>query len=434
LTDLGWGAGYAINNAGQVTGTLDEVTFNSDGSAPTITGWYAFLYSNGTTTNLGPGTGLAINATGQIVGSNGHAFFYNGAMNDLNTLISEDDPLKPYVTLTSAVGINDSLLILANGVDSRKNSTHAYLYQASFIQLAPATLNFAMLAVGATSLAQSVTVTNTGTAAIPFGTAYVNGDFSLRADNCGASLAPGDQCRISVVFLPKVAGALSGALTIPAGGANYQVPLSGVAPITAKISASSGTATVGQPVTLTWTVSPGATCTAASSSTNAKWTASNPPFAGTEPVSTQTLTETVNGTVTYTLNCTAPGVSAVSVSTSVVRAWPPVTLSIAASPTTITAGQSTTLTWTSSNATSCTATGGGADDNWAGTKATSGSQTVTEAVALDTSSVVLTFGITCSSSATGLSDKVSVNVTENQTPVTSGGGPAPAGSGGGGAL
>jgi hypothetical protein len=44
----------------------------------------------------------------------------------------------------------------------------------------------------------------------------------------------------------------------------------------------------------------------------------------------------------------------------------------------------------------------------------------------------LTFGITCSSSATGLSDKVSVNVTENQTPVTSGGGPAPAGSGGGG--
>ena len=64
-------------------------------------------------------------------------------MNDLNTLISATDPLKPYVTLTSAVGINDSLLILANGVDSRTNLTHAYLYQASFIQLAPAALDFA---------------------------------------------------------------------------------------------------------------------------------------------------------------------------------------------------------------------------------------------------------------------------------------------------
>jgi len=95
---------------------------------------------------------------------------------------------KSFVTLTSAVGINDSLLILANGVGFRARiRLTPYLYQASFIQLAPATLNFAMLAVGATSLAQSVTVTNTGTTAIPFGTAYVNGDFSLRADNCGAS-------------------------------------------------------------------------------------------------------------------------------------------------------------------------------------------------------------------------------------------------------
>jgi hypothetical protein len=75
-------------------------------------------------------------------------------MNDLNTLIVASDPLKPYVTLTSAVGINDSLLILANGVDSRTSKTHAYLYQGSAIQFAPAALDFAMLAAGGTSLAQ----------------------------------------------------------------------------------------------------------------------------------------------------------------------------------------------------------------------------------------------------------------------------------------
>jgi hypothetical protein len=139
------------------------------------------------------------------------------------------------------------------------------------------------------------------------------------------------------------------------------------------------------------------------------------------------LDETVNGTVTYTLHCTAPGVAAVNVSTSVVWTWPPVTISITASPTSLTAGQSTTLTWTSSNATSSTATGGGPADNWVGAKATSGTQPVTEGVALD-SSVVLTFVITCSSTTSGLSDKASANVTENPAPASPGGG------GGGGAL
>jgi probable HAF family extracellular repeat protein len=429
MTDLGQGAAYAINAAGQVTGDLDVISLGG-ANGYTIAGSYAFLYSDGTTTNLGAlstggsSIGYAINSTGQVVGdSDGHAFFYNGAMNDLNTLIVASDPLKPYVTLKSAVGINDSLLILANGVDSRTGKTHAYLYQGSFIQLAPAALDFAMLAVGGTSLAQSVTITNTGTTAIPIGTAYVNGDFSLRADNCGASLEPGSQCRISVVFIPKVVGVLSGVLTIPVGGANYQVPLSGIAPITAEISASGSTATVGQPATLTWTVSPGSTCTAASSSTNTAWTASNPPFTGTVAVSgKRTLTETVNGTVTYTLNCTAPGVAAVSASAAVVWNWPPVTLSISASPTTITAGHSTTITWTTSNATSCTATGGGPADMWAGAKATSGSQTITESFALETPSVVLTFGITCSSTVTGLSGQSSVNVTENRASSGSSGG------------
>lgn len=48
------------------------------------------------------------------------------------------------------------------------------------------------------------------------------------------------------------------------------------------------------------------------------------------------------------------------------------TITFSVSPTTITLGQSATLTWSSMNATSCTASGG-----WAGNEATSGTQTVT---------------------------------------------------------
>ena len=430
-TDLGQGAGYAINAAGQVTGDLDVISIGVNGD--TIIGSYAFLYSNGTTSNLGtlPGgnysVGNAINSTGQVVGSststgnsNSHAIFYNGVMTDLNSLISSADPLKPYVTLTSAVGINDSLLILANGLDSRTNLTHAYLYQAPFIQIAPAALNFGTEATGSTSKSQSVTVTNAGTTAIPLGIASVTRNFSLQSGGCGASLAAGAHCTLVVTFTPTVAGALTGTLTVSSGGANYQVALSGVASIVATISASNSAATVGLPLKITWSSSPGSTCTADGSTSS---------FHGSIPINgSKILTETAAGTVTYLINCTAPGAPVVDPSTSVVWKWPAVTATISALPTTITAGKSTTLTWTSSNATGCTATGGGADDNWAGTKATSGSQTVTEPVALDTASVVLTFGITCNSTTSGLSASASAKVTEESSSAPSSGG------GGGGAF
>lgn len=151
-SDYGPGAAYAVNASGQVAGTLTNVTTDQSGDCKVL-GTIAFLNSNGTTNSLGtlPGgnnsIGYAINVSGRVVGSSDftgstatHAFFYNGVMNDLNALIGATDPLQPYVTLTSAVGINDGLLILANGVDSRTNLTHAYLIQAPFVQIAPATL------------------------------------------------------------------------------------------------------------------------------------------------------------------------------------------------------------------------------------------------------------------------------------------------------
>jgi hypothetical protein len=119
------GSGFAINASGEATGTF---------SSPSSTG--AFLYSHGKVTVLpdGAGAGYAINASGFIVGdgvnNTNHAFFYNGDTTiDLNTLVQSTDPLKPYVTLTDARGINDSGLVIVNGIDSRDNTAHAYLMQ-----------------------------------------------------------------------------------------------------------------------------------------------------------------------------------------------------------------------------------------------------------------------------------------------------------------
>lgn len=90
---------------------------------------------------------------------------------------------------------------------------------------------------------------------------------------------------------------------------------------------------------------------------------------------------------------------------------PPPTVTLSASPTSVTSGQTVSLTWLSTNATSCTASGG-----WTGTKTVSGTQ---PSAALTTNT---TFEIECT--GPGGRDDSSVTVTVNA--------PSPGGGGGGG--
>jgi len=413
-TDLGPGASFAINSGGQVTGTL-----------ATAGGTSAFIYANGTTTSLGtlPGgansIGYDINATGQVVGSsdfNGgaatHAFFYNGLVIDLNDIISSTDALRPFVTLTRAVAINDNRLILANGIDSRTHDAHAYLLQGPWINVAPGALAFGSAAVGATSPPQNVVISNGGTHALSLDALSASANFVLQTNGCATSLGSGEQCTVAVAFAPTVAGAASGTVSIPAAGTNYSVTLSGVAPITATLTSGSATATVGSQITLTWAASPGSTCTASTD------VGSN--FTGSIAASgTKSFTESAAGAVSYGIHCTAPGTTQVDRLTTVTWSWPPVTTTLAAAPTTITAGDSATLTWSSSNATSCTASGGTSGDGWAGTLATTGSRAVTPP---GTAAATLTYGVTCTSSASNLSGQASAGLTVNSAPRNGGGG------------
>ncbi len=230
--DIGSGQANAINASGEVTGSLQ---FGNSSAA--------FLYSaGGTPMNLGtlPGnvfsTGYGINSAALVVGTSestgnsatnvNHAFFYNGAMNDLNTFVSANDPLQPFVTLTDARGINDNGLVVANGVDSRDGLKHVYLLQVPLITTAPGSLTFASQAAGTVSAAQSVTLTNVGAAALALGPISTTGNFA-QTNDCGTSLAPGGRCTVMVTFNPMASGTLTGALTIVAAGSMVAVPLSG---------------------------------------------------------------------------------------------------------------------------------------------------------------------------------------------------------------
>jgi len=124
---------------------------------------------------------------------------------------------------------------------------------------------------------------------------------------------------------------------------------------TVTLSAKPASVTRGNPSTLSW----GSTDTGSCAASGA--------WSGAEPVAgSQAVTPATDGNIAYTLSCTGPGGTASKTATITVIPPPP-TVTIGVSPAGINLGQSSTLTWSSTDATSCTASGA-----WSGTQATSG--------------------------------------------------------------
>ncbi len=111
---------------------------------------------------------------------------------------------------------------------------------------------------------------------------------------------------------------------------------------------------------------------------------------------------------TFTITCTGAGGTSSDTVSVTVAAPPPPTLSFSASPTTVTQNGSTTLTWASTDATDCTASG-----DWSGNKSVVGQQSI---MALTANS---TFTITCTGAGGASSGTVSVTVTPPLPPTLS---------------
>jgi hypothetical protein len=101
--------------------------------------------------------------------------------------------------------------------------------------VAPTSLTFASQLVATTSGAQTVTVSNTGAGLLGSISITITGtnpgDFGM-SNGCGASLAAGATCNVSVTFAPTAAGALSANLTVTSNDSAHSplnVSLSGTA-------------------------------------------------------------------------------------------------------------------------------------------------------------------------------------------------------------
>jgi len=82
--------------------------------------------------------------------------------------------------------------------------------------LSTTSLNFLTQALGTTSSAQNVTLSNPGPAtdALGIGSIGVSGDFRISSSTCRASVPAASQCSISVKFKPIMTGTRTGSLTI----------------------------------------------------------------------------------------------------------------------------------------------------------------------------------------------------------------------------
>ena len=201
---------------------------------------------------------------------------------------------------------------------------------------------------------------------------------------------------------PTASGSTTYTLTCSGSGGSAQgsatLTVTAAAP-SVTISLNPTSVTLGQSAALTWSTANATACTASGA------------WSGTQALNgTQSETPTATGNSTYTLTCTGAGGSAnASAALTVNAAAPAPTDTLTISPTSISVGQSAMLTWSSTNATSCTASGA-----WTGTQATSGKLTITP-----TATGVSTYTLICSGAATATATSVvNLTVTPQLTTVT----------------
>src|SRR6185437_6863632 len=84
------------------------------------------------------------------------------------------------------------------------------------LTLSTTRLTFSSQTVGTTSAAQMVTLTNSGTATLTISGISASGDYA-QTNTCGASLAAGTNCSLSVTFTPAATGTRTGTVSMQYG-------------------------------------------------------------------------------------------------------------------------------------------------------------------------------------------------------------------------
>jgi Bacterial Ig-like domain (group 3)/Beta-propeller repeat len=338
-------------------------------------------------TSATSGTAVNLTATVAEVGGTsvptGTVVFKDGTTT-LGSMTLNGTGIAVYTTSTLSVGAHS--ITTAYGGDGANAASASTASSVTITAPPPPTVTIAVAPTSIT-LGQSATLTwsSTNATACTASSAWT-----------GAEAVSGTQS-----VTPTAAGSLSYVLTCAGAGgsANATAMLTITNPVpTVTIAVAPTSIIVGQSATLTWSSTNATGCTASSA-----WT-------GAEAVSgTQSVTPTAAGSLSYVLTCSGAGGSANATAALTVTAAAP-TVTIAVAPASITVGQSATITWSSTNATSCTAS-----NAWSGAQATSGTMSVSPATA-----GTATYALACTGA--GGTANGTAALTVNAAPSKSGGG------------
>jgi FG-GAP-like repeat/Abnormal spindle-like microcephaly-assoc'd, ASPM-SPD-2-Hydin/FG-GAP repeat len=167
-------------------------------------------------------------------------------------------------------------------------------------------LAFSAELVGVTSSAKSITVSNTGNAAMTVSSIAANGDFA-ESNTCGSSVAAGASCTVSVSFAAKAGGTRSGTLTLTdssLGTTPQTVALSGTGQdFSLTATSSSANVSPGQNATYSVTLTPSGGFTQTVALTCGGLTSSSEASCSVSPAS---VTPTGATPLTVTVTTTAP--------------------------------------------------------------------------------------------------------------------------------
>ncbi len=208
---------------------------------------------------------------------------------------------------------------------------------------------------------------------------------ALNATGCmasGGTGADGWSGSVGTIGVAKTVGPIS-----PAGAYNYTLTCTGPggsttntvtvnvadAPLPATLIAFVATPTAvqtGQSTLLTWDSVMSTTCAGGGGTGSDGWAVAHTPVG----LGTVIGPYTAPGVFNYTLSCDGSGGSSQTLTqtVTVTSAPPPATIvSLVATPSTVLTGQSVLMTWVTSGASACTASGGTGSDGWAGSEPTS---------------------------------------------------------------
>lgn len=235
ITDNAPGSPHVVNlsgtgtGAGQATVSATGLTFASTNLGTTSAAQTVTLSNTGS---------LAFTISGVLLGGANSGDFSLGSGCGVSLTAGASCAIA-VAFAPKAVGTRTATITISNTATTRTvtlSGTGAGAAQAAVNTNA---LTFTYQNLGTTSTAQSVTLTNPGSAVLAIGNVAVTGanagDFAATS-NCGSSLAAGASCTITVTFTPTADGARAGTLTINnsvaaqnislggTGSGNYSVP------------------------------------------------------------------------------------------------------------------------------------------------------------------------------------------------------------------